>query len=69
MSNNKKLKYTKIEFDFVIFNKCVNIAIRLQTIDKKNYVEMNIRTHILVQLQCDKIINVSTLKLNNITLF
>ena len=68
MSNNKKLKCTEIEFDFVIFNKCVDIAIRLQTIDK-NYVEMNIRTHILFQLQCDIIINVSTLKLNNITLF
>ena len=68
MSNNKKLKYTKIEFDFVIFNKYVDIAIRLQTIDK-NYVEMNIQTHILFQLQCDMIINISTLKLNNITLF
>ena len=68
MSNNKKLKCTKIEFDSITFNKCVDIAIRLQTIDE-NYVEMNIRTHILFQLQCDMIINVSTLKLNNITLF
>ena len=46
MSSNKKFKYTNIDIDFVIFTKCANIILRLQTL-KNNYVEMNTRVYIV----------------------
>ena len=68
MSSNKKLKYTNIDIDSVISTKCANITLRLQTL-KNNYVEMNTRVHIVSQLKYNIIIDVATLKPNNITLF
>ena len=41
MLNNKKLKYVKIEFDSIIFIKCVDIFICLYLL-KSNIVKLNI---------------------------
>ena len=46
MSSNKKLKYTNIDINSVIFTKCANITLRLQTL-KNNYVKVNTRVHIV----------------------
>ena len=64
MSNNKKFKCTNIDMSSIIFIKCTNVVIRLQS-SKKKYVKIVTQIHILFQLQCDMILNVSTLKSND----
>ena len=68
MSKNKRLKYIDIEINIVTFIKCANINVRFQIL-KNEFVEIKIQIHIILNLKCDIILKVFTLKFNNIILF
>ena len=64
MFNNKRLRYNDIKFEFVIFNRYVNIFFRFRNYDK-NYIIIQNEMHIISKLFCDMIVKITILKFNN----
>ena len=65
MFDNKRLRCIDIDTKSIIFIKCVDISIRFKTFNKI-FVTINTTIHIVLELKCDMILSVFTLKSHDI---